>query len=214
MLLAIGIYANESFPNWESAETFKQDLRASALVANLPNMTEESHYLGISSSLNRVSSNLDETYMIPSARISIYPNPGYNIWTQFSKWPGDRPRFSVGTGVQVEFPSENPIQRRAIGLSWNEVSTEDYLQRDISIHGLFSWSKNTLNYGCMAIIDLHHVLIEDQFGIPDYDKTLYQVVPYVNWMVKEQLKLTMALPIDAAGGTLSIGAEYHIGKRK
>ncbi len=214
LMFASNLVADDSFPNWTSEDLFRADLRTSALIANLPNMTEESHYLGISSKLSRIQRTSDFTYYIPTVRMSVYPNPGYNLWAQFSKWPGEQANFSVGTGIQVEFPGENDQRRKAIGASWNEIYAEDYTQRDISVHGLFGLKHNNLSYGLMAIIDLHHVLVDDSRGIADYDKTGTQLVPYANWMFRDQVKVSVAIPLDASNAALTVGLEYHLGMRE
>ncbi len=188
----------------------QKDLRSAALIANLPNRTGGDYYLGVSVA----TSGMSNATLIPGIRMSIYPNSGYSLWTQFAKWPDVNPNFSVGTGIQVEFPAGNSAIRQAIGLSWNKIYGDAYSQRDISAHGLYGWDKGTLGYGLMASLDMHHVLIDNKSGFVDYDETFIQTIPYITWMVTEQTKLSLAIPLDVEGAALDMSCEILFGKRK
>ncbi len=206
--------AKSDYPNWHDTSTFQTGLRSAALISNLPNAGGEDHYLGLSTSINLIPNGSDGAYYTPAARFSIYPNPGYNLWAQFAHWPADNPSFSVGTGIQVEFPGENQETMQGIGISWNTIYGDAYNQRDISVHALYGFSRGSLDFGLIAMLDMHHILIENSRGIPDYDETLLQAVPYISWMLLDQAKLSFSLPLDVEGPALSIAYEYLIDRRK
>lgn len=205
--------AQSTFPNWDTASTFSKSLRSAALISSLPNTAGEDYYLGLRTSTDMILTDSDGPYLSPNARLSIYPNPGYNLWAQFGYWPSDRPAFSVGTGIHVELPSENQKINQGIGMSWNTVYGEDYSQRDISAHVLYGYSLGSFDFGLSAILDVHHILVEDSRGIPDYDETILQAVPYISWMLFDQSKLSLSLPLDAKGAALSFAYEYLLEKR-
>ncbi|MEA3286738.1 MAG: hypothetical protein U9Q77_05120 [Candidatus Marinimicrobia bacterium] len=206
--------AGSDFPNWQDQSSFQTDLRAAARVTNIPNPGNTDYYLGLQASLASIRLDRDESATVPSARLSIYPNPGYNLWAQFAQWPGDYPAFSVATGVQVEFPADQRSIRQAIGLGWSEVIGKAYTQRDISVYALYGRSQETFNYGLMAIVDMHHVLVENGNGIPDYDKTNYLALPYISWLFLDQSRVSLYLPIDANGLALDLSCEWLLGSRE
>ncbi len=209
---AVSAYASD-FPQWMDQSTFSSDLRAAARISNLPNPGGGEHYLGLTSSLAMVSAESGENIVIPGVRIAIYPNPGYNLWTRFARWPGSEPVFSVGTGIQVEFPGEQQAVRQAIGLTWNKVFGNGYTQRDISAHALYGRSNRSFDYGLIAILDLHHIIVEGNHEIADYNETIFKAVPYISWMVMSQSKLTLNLPLDSQGLALELSFEWVLGPR-
>ena len=208
------VVAGDGFPAWGGANLFKQDLEASTLVTNLPNITDSDHFIGVQLMGSQFYSNSGSAQRMPAARFTVYPNPGYNVWVQFARWPGSNPNFSVGTGLQVEFKSEDPQQRQAVGISWNSIFDDGYIQRDISIHGLYAHAWKKLNVGIIGMVDLHHLVVEDGNGIPDYDKTIYLVVPYIDWLVKETFRVSLMVPYNSTGPGIVVGSELLIGKRK
>ena len=212
--LSSPLCAGDGFPAWDYANLFKQDLKRATLVTNLPNITESDHFIGVQFTGSQIFSNSGSYQRMPAARLSMYPNPGYNLWVQFARWPGSNPNFSVGTGLQVEFKGEDLKRRQAIGISWNSIFDEGYIQRDIAIHGLYAHAFNKLNLGIIAMIDLHHLVVEDGNGIPDYDETIFLAVPYIGWLVKETLRVSILVPYNSTGAGLVFGTELMIGKRK
>ena len=218
ILISFGIclsttWAGDGFPIWDNPVRFKQDLRRTTLATNLPNITETGHTLGVQLKVASIFANSDETLAVPGGRLTIYPNPGYNIWVQLSSWPGSTPSFGVGTGIQVEFQGDNPKRRQAVGLTWNEIHADGYAQRDISFHGLYGFSSKELSAGIIFVVDLHHVIVENGNGIPDYDETIYIAVPYISWLWKESFRMSMMLPLNSTGPGLILGGEFMIGKR-
>ncbi len=206
-------WAQNSFPAWQDATSFLTDLRGAALISNLPNTTSEDYYIGLSTASAGFRAVSGNQQFIPSARVSIYPSPGYNLWAQFSKWPGEDPAFSVGTGVQVEFQAENIHIRQAIGLTWNELHGDQFIQRDISPHALYGWAGQSFQYGCMAIINMQHVLTESGSGISNYDESFVQVVPYINWMFTDRIKVSIRAPLDKESMAWDMSCEWFWGKR-
>ncbi len=110
--------------------------------------------------------------------------------------------------------SENVHRRQAIGISWNSIFDDGYIQRDISIHGLYGYASKKLNLGIMALIDLHHLVIENDNGIPDYDETILLGVPYISWLILEELRVSLMIPYNSTGPGIVLGSELLIGKRK
>ncbi len=214
LVFSSSLHAGSGFPTWDYANLFKQDLRRATLVTNLPNLTESDHFIGVQLSGSQIFSNSGTYQRMPAARLSMYPNPGYNLWVQFARWPGSDPNFSVGTGLQVEFKGEDIQRRQAIGISWNSIYDEGYTQRDISIHGLYAYNIKRFNLGLIAMIDLHHLVVEDGNGIPDYDETIYIAIPYISWLFTETLRVSIMMPYNSTGPGLVLGSEWLIGKRK
>ncbi len=208
------ILAGTDFPEWQDRSRFQADLRAAARVTNIPNHGGGDHFLGLSLSLALFPSGSGENIMVPAARVSLYPNPGYNLWVQFAQWPGDRPAFSVATGIQIEFPAEQRAIRQGLGLSWSEIIGNAYIQRDISAHALYGRSGKSLHYGLMLTLDLQHVIVEDGHGIPDYDETIFQALPYISWMLFETSKVSLSIPMDKDGFALDLSYEWLFGKRE
>ncbi|NQT61575.1 MAG: hypothetical protein HQ556_01330 [Candidatus Marinimicrobia bacterium] len=206
--------AGDGFPAWDRTNLFKQDLRRATLVTNMPNITESDHFIGVQFTGSQIFSNSGSYQRMPAARLSMYPNPGYNLWVQFARWPGSNPNFSVGTGLQVEFKGEDLQRRQAIGISWNSIFDDGYIQRDISLHGLYAYDFKKLNLGVITIIDLHHLVVEDGNGIPDYDETILLAVPYISWLIKETFRVSVMVPYNSTGPGLVLGSELLIGKRK
>lgn len=203
----------DNFPVRDNESLFRQDLRRASLLNIVPNLTETGQYLGVQVSSSHILTNSGEQQLIPGVRASIYPNPGYNIWAQFQDWPGETPNFSVGTGIQIELPGENQTRRQAIGLAWNKVYTSDYSQRDISFHGLYAYSNGKLNLGVIALIDFHHILVDDGVGFQDYDDTIYLGTPYISWNIIEQARFSLSIPYNVTGPGLVIGFELLLGNR-
>ncbi len=193
---------------------FKQDLKRATLVTNLPNITDSDHFIGVQLSGSQILTNSGSTQRMPAARFSMYPNPGYNLWVQIGRWPGSNPNFSVGTGLQVEFKGEDPHRRQAVGVSWNSIFDVGYIQRDIAIHGLYAYASQKINLGVIGIVDMHHLVVEDGNGIPDYDETILLVVPYIGWLVKETFRVSVMVPYNSTGPGIILGSELLIGKRK
>jgi len=214
VLFSLPLSAGDDFPVWDDASLFKQDLKHAALVANLPNITEADYFIGVQLSGSQIHTNSGSNQHMPGARLSLYPNPGYSLWVQFARWPGSNPNFSVGTGLQVEFKAEDIKRRQAIGISWNSIFDDGYVQRDISVHGLYGYASNKLNLGIMAVIDMHHLVVENGNGIPDYDETILMGVPYISWLLTEQLRVSLMVPYNSTGPGLVLGSELLIGKRQ
>lgn len=214
VLLYSQLIAGGGFPAWDYANLFKQDLKRATLVTNLPNITESDHFIGVQLTGSQIYSNSGSAQRMPAARFSMYPNPGYNLWVQFARWPGSNPNFSVGTGLQIQFEGEDPQRRQALGISWNSIFDDGYIQRDISIHGLYAYALKKLNLGVIGIVDLHHLVVEDGNGIPDYDETIFLAVPYIGWLVKETIRVSIMVPYNSTGPGLVLGSELLIGKRK
>ncbi|NQV42186.1 MAG: hypothetical protein HQ506_07530 [Candidatus Marinimicrobia bacterium] len=189
-------------------------MKRATLVTNLPNITDSDHFIGVQLSGSQIPSNSGSAQRMPAARFSMYPNPGYNLWVQFARWPGSNPNFSIGTGLQVEFEGEDPQRRQAIGISWNSIFDDGYTQRDVSVHGLYAYASEKLNLGVIAIIDMHHLVIEDGTGIPDYDESIYLAVPYLSWLAKESIRVSVMVPFNSSGPGVVLGSELLIGKRK
>ena len=214
LLLASFIWGGDNFPDWGDELNFRSDLRKSALITNLPNPTGEDYFIGFRAAVGGFYSESSETQTMPGARISIYPSPGYNIWTQFSKWSGEQPAFSVGTGVQVEFPAEDIRTRQAIGLTWNEVYGTQYTQRDISVHALLGRSGKSLGYGVIAVFNMQHTLVESGHDVTNFDESFIQGVPYINWMFGKTTRVSLKLPVDVEGVALDVSFEWLWGKRE
>ncbi len=217
-ILTISLYpqelaADNTFPIQDNENLFRQDLRRASLLNIVPNLTETGQYLGVQLSSSHIYSNSSGQQYVPGVRLSIYPNPGYNVWAQFGKWPGVTPTFSVGTGIQVEIPAAEQSRRQAIGLAWNEVYASDYSQRDISVHGLYGYSSGRLNFGIIAIIDLHHILVDDVTGFLDYDESIYLAVPYISWIFREQARFSLSIPYNVTGPGLTLGVEFLLAGR-
>ena len=214
VMLNSQLMAGGGFPAWDYANLFKQDLKRATLVTNLPNITENDHFFGVQLTGSQIHSNSGSAQRMPAARFSMYPNPGYNLWVQFARWPGSNPNFSVGTGIQVEFKGDDHQRRQAIGISWNSIFDDGYVQRDIAIHGLYAYTSKKLIVGVIGIIDMHHLVVEDGNGIPDYDETIYLAVPYVGWLVNETFRVSVMVPYNSTGPGLVLGGELLIGKRQ
>lgn len=208
------LIADDSYPALGDSELFKIDLKRSSLVANPPNLAESGHFIGIGSSISQFQSTAGETHIVPSARITVYPNPGYNVWVNIANWPGPAVSFDVGVGLQVEFNPENPARRQALGLSWHEIYGDAYTQRDVSVHGLYGVSKNDLDFGAIVILDMHHVLVDNGKGIPDYDENFFILMPYIGMMFMEKMKIAAHLPYNSEGLGLVLNAEFQLGKRQ
>jgi len=207
------IYAQDDFPDWGSRASFKQDLKRSSLLVNLPNLTDSDHFLGVQMSGGVISTSSGGLQLLPAARLSLFPNPDYNLWVQFGSWSGNETNFSVGTGIQIEFNGENARRRQAIGLSWNSAYAEDYSQRDIAVHGLLGYHWNGFNLGLIALYDFHHLIVTDGLGIPDYDESIWMGVPYITWMLNESFKTFVNIPINSTGPGIAVGCELLIRKR-
>ncbi|NQV16346.1 hypothetical protein HQ531_12870 [bacterium] len=207
------LFAGESFPDFETQASLISDLKTAALIANLPPVNGADHYLGFRAALGILNTTSNGSYAVPGVRMSIYPNPGYNMWFQIAKWSDDSPGFSVGTGLQMQFPGDNLNTNRAIGLGWNKVYGNAYTQRDIKVHALYSRSYKTVDVGAMALMDLHHILIDDEQAIPDYNKSINQIVPFVSWMVMDLTKCSLSLPFDSKTLAIDFNCEIRFGKR-
>jgi len=203
-----------AFPDLSTLTTFQHDLRRSALITNLPNLPDRDQFIGIGLSLNGLQTGAGRLYTIPSVKLCIYPNPGYSLWARFAYEPAELPRFSVGTGIQVQVPADDPQRRQAVGVSWNQMNTVAYQQRDISLHGLYAYSGVRVELGLMLLIDLQHVLVVDDQGLPDYDATLWQAAPYIGWMLHDNLRTVLHLAFDASNTALQINLEYFLGVRE
>jgi len=214
ILLVVGLNAGGGFPAWDHSQVFKQDLRRSTLATNLPNVTEADHFLGAELSGARIYSNSGSYQYIPAGRVSLYPNPDYNLWVQFARWPGSDPNYAVGTGVQVAFKGEATTRRQAIGISWHSIFAQAYMQRDISVHGLYGTTWGGFNLGLIAMYDIHHILVEDGNGIPDYDESIFIAVPYISRVIGESFRFTLKLPYNSTGFGLALGGEFLIRKRQ
>ena len=151
--------------------------------------------------------------LLPSARLAIYPNPDYSLWLHMAVEPTTLPQFSVGTGIQIQLPVENRNRREAVGLAWNQVSAADYLQRDITLHGLYGYTGPRLDAGFILLMDLHHVLVENESGMADYDATNWQAASYISWMLQKTLRSGLVLALDQSGAGLTITFEYFMAKR-
>lgn len=208
------LYAQPGFPDWESSQTFKKDLKRSSLLVNLPNLTDADHFVGLQMSGAGVSSSNGDLQIMPAARLSVFPNPDYNLWAQFGSWTGNETNFSVGTGIQVEFNGDSAKRRQAIGLAWNSVFAENYSQRDITVHGLIGYHWNGFDLGLIALYDIHHLIITDGLGISDYDESIWMGIPYIIWMLNDNLKTFAKIPINPTGAGIAIGCELLIRKRQ
>lgn len=208
------LFAEDPFPDFGSVASFQSDLKSAALISNIPSLSGADHFLGLRSTLSILGGGADINSIIPGARLSIYPNPGYNIWAQVAKWNATIPSFSVGTGIQIQFPADNPNVNRAIGLGWNKVYGGSYIQRDISVHALYGRAHKTFDFGFIAVLDMHHVLIDDDKGIADYDKSINQIIPYVSWMVMDLTRISLSVPFDSKGTAIDFNCEFRFGKRE
>jgi len=213
-LLSLRLSAGDNFPVWDHAGLFKQDLKRASLVTNLPNITDADHFIGLQASASQIYSNSGTYQRMPGVRLSLYPNPGYNLWAQFAPWPGSQPNFSVGIGLQVEFTGEDLQRRKAMGVSWNSIFDDGYVQRDVAIHGLYGLTSGKLNYGLIAVIDFQHLVVEDGHGVPDYDETILIAVPYIDTLVNKVWRVSFMVPYNSTGPGIVIGSELLIGKRK
>ncbi len=212
-IFGIVVAGENEYPNWQDTLTFHSDLRTSALITNPPNLTSEDYFIGIQGATALFYETSGELQMVPGLRLSIYPSPNYNIWVDFSTWSADLPTFSAGTGIQVEFPGENIHMRKAISLSWNELNANRYTQRDISASALIALTGKNLHYGLITSYDLHHVLVENGWGIPDYDKSYIQLLPYISRIIGETMRMTIQIPIDKEAVTYLFRWEWFLGKR-
>lgn len=213
-LMGVGLNAGDGFPAWDNPNVFKQDLIRATLATNLPNVTEADHFLGAELSGAQIYSNSGSYQYIPAGRLSIYPNPDYNLWVQFARWPGSDPNYAVGTGVQVAFKGEADTRRQAIGISWHSIFAETFMQRDVSVHGLYGTTWKGMNMGLIAMVDIHHILVEDGNGIPDYDKTILIAVPYISRVMGDAFRITLKLPYNSTGFGIALGGELLIRKRQ
>jgi len=213
MVLPYTTRASNSFPAWQDTLVFHADLRSAALITNLPNPSGEDYFIGFSTAIAGFHSESGETQMIPAARVSIYPTPGYNLWAQFAKWPGELPAFSVGTGVQVEFPGDNIRLRKAIGLTWNELHTEQFIQRDITAHALYGRTQDSFYYGLIGSFNSQHVLVKNGNEIPDFDESFMQVIPYIGWMFNETIRISFKVPMDVENTAVDMSCEWFWGMR-
>ncbi|MCF7824262.1 MAG: hypothetical protein K9N35_08835 [Candidatus Marinimicrobia bacterium] len=186
----------------------------SSFIANLPNKQGSDYYIGIQASASSFSSASPEQIIIPGFRLSIYPNPEYNLWAQMGKWPGSQPEFSVGTGIQVSFPGENTQYGQTLGATWNKIFGTDYSQRDISIHGIYTRYSSPWDFGLMAIYTMHHVLVENAANFQDFDRTQLFLVPYFSWTFGDVMRLTASVPFNTQGAALSADIEWFVGQRE
>lgn len=214
VLLSGSLRAGDGFPAWDNPNLFKQDLRRATLATNLPNITEADHFLGAELSGAQIYSNAGDYQHIPAGRLSIYPNPDYNLWVQFARWPGSAPNFSVGTGIQVAFQGDDLSRRQAIGVSWNTIFDEGYVQRDIALHGLYGTKWKKMDIGIVAMYDIHHVLVENGNGIPDYDASIFLAMPFIARVIGDSFRLIMKIPYNTTGPGLVLRGEILIRKRK
>lgn len=212
-LITTQLYAGNNFPNSIDYESFKIDLRKSALISNLPNNRGTDYYVGVSGLIGMINSHSGDYQTIPGLRVSIYPNPGYNLWAQFAQWSGDRPNFSVGTGVQVAFQGENLRNGQSLGTSWNKIYGSGYSQRDISIHGIYTRFSDPLDFGLMVIYNTLHVLVDNITGFQSYDETQMMIVPYISWILTAPMKVSLQAPMGKSGIALTVDMEWLIGKR-
>jgi len=208
-LVPLGVFAGPNdYPGWEDSEVFKQDLQRGALVANLPTIFDADHFLGVQAGAAFLPQ------VIPSGRFSIFPNPEYNLWVQFARWPGDGANFAVGTGFQTAFRGEDPDLKKGVGLSWNTIFNEGYQQRDITIHGILGTTWQGFQLGAVLLLDMHHVLVDNNRGISDYDTNLLMAVPFLQRELGPTMRVTLQLPVSSAGASLQLSAEMLVGKRK
>ncbi len=213
MFAVIPSRSEHEFPAWDTFSDFKNDIARASLISNLPNLTEAGHYIGVQTSSSLFKSNSGQTQVVPSARMSVYPNPGYSLWAQLSQWPGAYPNFGVGVGLQVEFQADNPDKRQAIGVSWNEIHALGYAQRDVSVHGLYGHSFSKVNLGLIAIIDMHRVLVDKGIGFSSFDRTIYTAVPFVSYNFTKQFRTSTSFTTNSAGVGVSISVELFMGPR-
>lgn len=205
--------ARAEFPSYADQSTFTSDLKRAALLSNLPNLKGSNHYLGLKlSGASTIFS--DGLLAIPDVRLSIYPNPGYNIWTQFSTWPGDTPSFSVGTGAQVVFFNEDGRSEQAIGFSWNTIFGESHRQRDINLHAMYARLAASWEYGMLLILDMHHVILEENIGLNSYDGNMIHFAPYIKLMKNETRHMSLIIPFSAHGMAARLSIEWLLGRRE
>ncbi|MCF7808613.1 MAG: hypothetical protein K9M49_06990 [Candidatus Marinimicrobia bacterium] len=213
LLICAQMIMASDFPVINDQDSFESDLHSAALINQLPNLKGGDHYLGLKISTLAINSPNGQFVPVPEVRLSIYPNPGYNMWANFAKWPGDSPTFSYGTGVQVAFYGENVQSEQAIGFTWSMITGEWYQQRDIKIHGMFSRVLDKWEYGLIALLDLHHVIAEKNLGVNSYDGTIMQIAPYIKLMNWDAYNLSLMVPLSKDGGAISLSLEHFLGKR-
>lgn len=213
LLLSGQLVLASSFPSMDDQASFEGELRQAALLTNLPNIKGSNHYLGlkISEALTFTKSGL---LAVPDIRVSIYPNSGYNFWLQFSTWPAETPVFSVGTGAQVVFFSQDRRSEQAVGLSWSTIHGEMYSQRDINLHGIYSRVLETMEIGVVGILGMHHVLAERNSGVSSYDATLIHLTPYIKLMRNDSRHISITMPVSRDGIAFSAGFEWLLGMRE
>ena|GEM_PF-320050 len=214
LLAASFLYSGNDFPTRGELDSFKKDLSRIAMISNVANTQGTDYYIGVSSSFAGMNSVTEGIQMLPALRLSIYPNPGYNIWAQFASLASDKPTFSVGTGIQVAFQGENLRNGQALGVSWNKIYGDGYNQRDISVHGMLTRFSTRLDFGLMAVYDMHHVLIESVSNFKSYDETILSMIPYIKWTANEPFLVSASVPVAANGVSIQLDFEYLLGKRK
>ena len=119
----------------------------------------------------------------------------------------------MGTGIQSVFQNDKSKYEQAVGLSWNSIFGHAYVQRDISAHVLYAHHSETLEYGTMAVLDMHHVLMEKGLNISSYDETFGYIIPYINLIFYDNVRVYAALPLGRAGASAQLGMEWLIGRR-
>lgn len=204
----------QSFPNPSHSSPFKAEARTLSRSNNLPNIFARDEYLGLKISHSTLVDQLEAYHSIYSMRASLYPNTGYNLWLQLSQWSGHTPHFAVSTGIQIEYPKSNSFLRRAIGLGWTEVYAEIHTQRDIQIFGILGRSTDRFELGITGALTLHHILVDDGHGIPDYDETFLRFIPYIGMMTFSGQYFQILVPTDKQGAILNLAYEIHLGSRE
>jgi len=213
-LIPFQLVSGGNFPATTDLASFKADLYQSALISNIPNTPGSDSYTGVNAAFSGFRSVTGDYYFIPAVRLSVYPNPGYNLWAQFAAWPEGQAGFSVGTGIQVTFQGENLRNGQALGISWNTIYGNGYSQRDISVHGLLTRFAGPAAFGVMAVYNMHHVLVTDINGFRSYDETIVVMIPYISWTVSEVIRVSLNSPLGTKGAAFSAAIEWLIGKRE
>lgn len=204
----------QTFPDHGDASGFRTDLRSLSLANNLPNVQARDDYVGISVMVKPVAASGGEFHLLNATRFSIYPNPGYNLWFQMSRWSNTAPSFSVATGLQYEFPGENFRLRKGVGLGWSETYGEIHVVRDVRVYGYLGYTTKRWDFGAAAALNMQHAIVDDGHAIPDYDETFYSLVPYIGTVIAQGHLLQLLIPADSKNMAFSIGYELQFGTRK
>lgn len=204
----------QSFPDFHDAVSFRSDQRTLALVGNLPNINARDAYIGLKTSANLLPAASGDLHLVNDVRVSVYPNPGYDLWLQLSSWSNSSPSFMVATGVQYEYPGTDTRLRKVIGLGWSESYGAIQVVRDVRIFGVLGYSSKNWEYGVSAAMIMQHGVIENGWGIPDYDETFYTLVPYIGMMIAKAHTFQVMLPLASSDLALSLAYEFQFGRRQ